>query len=51
MKLYEDHILYHYPAKAVRLGQTFKLGAYKDFLQELEFEKKIGATSGGLKNE
>ena len=54
MKLYEDHILYHYPpypARAVRLGQTFKLGAYKDFLQELEFEKKIGSTSGGLKNE
>jgi len=48
MKLYEDHILYHFPtAKAVSLGQTFKMGAYKDFLQKLEFEKKIG----GLKNE
>jgi hypothetical protein len=35
-----------YDERAVRLGQTFKLGAYKDFLQKLEFEKKIGATSG-----
>ena len=50
LKLHEDHILYHYPSKAVR-QDTFKLGAYKDFLQKLEFEKKIGSTSGGLKNE
>ena len=49
LKIHEDHILYHYPpypSRAARLGQTFKLGAYKNFLQKLEFEKKI---ESGLK--